>query len=523
MIQLSRNLPAMPDGDTLPAPAPLWPAEPAGDRSLLEHGLLACAFGALPLARLWQLAPEIGSDLALTTAAIFAGVAWHLWHCLQEAPASRPRGAPLAVIVLLLALGGWQLAWVGVEDFWFCRLGLVAWIVGWVGLLWGWAGLVWGWRPIAALGLWALALNGRLSPESASLEAWVAERTADVSGWLLWQGGNVVAVQEAKLLMADARVEIGAPCTGLPLAFLLLPLLAIATLLLRLRWAAAALVAIAVVCASFVIGVIRVSILALMAGNPARFEYWHGDNGGAWFTAAGILALMWFLLQVHPGHPATPRTAVHVPRGTWLFALAPLALGAGLAGSVAAARSAPARPAPGDFNAMVPGFHIVADHASLGAGSAPAVNRIEWMRKVIYESAQTGAQFEVQLAYLPVAVAGDPAALAGAPNFNPSPAPDGGEVLAGVQAGRPAWFAFIPPGEVSLASDQARLARDRRAWHQPARWWNWWAHRQPMRDKRAYWLALRWNGDSAEGQREPARMFARWSAQVRGLSTERQP
>jgi exosortase/archaeosortase family protein len=499
------------------------PMDPEIRRRIWRHILTAVGLGLLPVVRLGQL--KENTDIAVTTAVLFIGAAWHIWFQASHA-APVPATRRTWVIVAIMAFTGWQLAWVGAEDFWFLRLSLVVIAAAWVVAWWGAAGLIRGWRVLAAFGLWAVWCNGvHERAGSGAVAEWLSYRTAESAGWILWQCGLQVEVQDNVLRLAQGAVSVGRPCTAIPLTLLLGMLLVFAALLLRLRWMWVVLLGGLAVVVAFLLSLVRVALLALLVKDPARFLYWHGTEGGGWFTAAGMLVLAWAIGKAGSGWPEIHRTETTAPLSPsirclgWPVLLAGVAAWLTTAGTPAAPTGTAGRPP------VWPGRLVATDGMLPPDATEPMMtNCFAWLRRVVYTTPASASRIEVRLAYVPVMISGDPRAVPQATsylmpfgNWRLRSAPGGGELWEGQDGARRIWVATVPVIGPPLAVRTDWQARLRQNTSDLARWWGWLTHREHLRDKRAFWLAVSWQGPEIAAGPESALAFATW---LRYLCTE---
>ena len=496
-------------------------SEQNGARTARAVAIYALSFAAVTALPIWRSADFMQSaDLGVVAAVVFAGVAWHLW---RHVPPSRCSLATVALAWSGLAFAAWQLAWIQVQDFWFLRLATVACGIGVVAL---WGGGWRGWRVVAALAVWSCWLGG----SNGRLDAWVggsfARHTAAIAGWLLWQGGQNLSVRGAVVETPHGIIEVGSPCTGLPLASLLLMLLLVATLLLRLSRGALLRIAVWVVAGAFALGVARVALLILLVGRKEAFDYWHGPEGGAWISALGIVGLAWLVHRHLRSRPGEARTGAR-PRGApsafvhacWPIAAA--AISALLLGSTAAIQPAASEDAPPAW----PGATVVHNRLlPLDSNIESPIDRFASERQVTYELGPD-AHVEVWFAPVPLLFTGDPRAIpatwrdaSAIDRWTVSAAPGGGELWIGVGRDRTLWLATLTLDGRSIARHQDWVTHYRGAFRRPARWIDWIAHRRPLADKQAAWIRLSCaTSDAAQADANLGPAFAAWRTQAAEL------
>lgn len=459
----------------------------------------ALVLALLPVVRIWQLTGS--ADATVTTVALFLGAGWQMGRLLPQVQ-QRPHPLTRGWALIVLTLGLWQIAWIGINDFWFVRGALIICAVTWLLLAWGLAGLIWGWRILAAFILWAALCDGpwqwfrdgyqtgdALGPKLASL-------TAQIAGGLMAQAGAAVIVDHDRIQLGGQVVSVGVPCTALPLAKLLLLLLILAILLFRLElWAAFRLGVIALA-ASFLISIGRVMLLAYVVRDPPRFHYWHDADqaGGSWFTAAGML-IMAFLIarqifrqRVHEVEPVASVSPPSAPPLRWLLAASLISWGA----SAWLSPLPPARFIPPE---QISGISLTADAIRanpLGAVGHAAPDQPASIRQITYASSGEMGRLDLIIAYIPQTLTGAPLAH---PLLNAqipvagtwSLSPDSRYAWCRSRNGM-AWVTTVASDGELIATEKAWDEHLRRIAGTPSRWLAWLMHRMPLRDKRSYWV-----------------------------------
>ena len=500
---------------------PAGPERTAQDDSQLWLGALAV--GALPVLKLWQLA---GNPVAeISAVALIVLLAWWLGGMLaRRAPrANRPE---LVIAAAGLAGWSWMLGWLWPSDFWFVRWAFVMGGVLVTMLLWGWRGPVFGIRLIIALALWLVVPVAEQWQRLPS--AWLCDRTAAGSAFLLWETGFRLTRAGATIYLERGALEVEPGCTALPIWAVLTQMLIVVALLFRISWRRVVLLSVVLAVASFGISVVRIAFMAPMLKNPVRFNYWHGAEGGSWFTAAGMLLLAALVKRSldmagpddHPV-PVVNFASDHARFIRW-SAMLPLA---GVALALASAnKAAPAMlavvPEP------PPGYRMVVDETQR-PGDQTAPNGLKpflWMRHVIYDSPRAGAQIEARLAYAPSLLSGDPTVapltyhwLTDRPGagIGVERGPTGEPAREVLGPGRVTWMVTLPLAGGAVATQagwEEQLAKRNR---HPSAWLEWLSGQAPLHDKRAYWLVVTWRGTGEEGPADAASTFAAWREAVR--------
>jgi exosortase/archaeosortase family protein len=488
------------------------PAAPVSDSAEQRALRAAPAWAVLWLAAAtaavawWRVAPLM--DEALVATVFLAGAAWWLIN------AGSRHAHPPGPVQLVMATGGVLLALrllqvVSPADFWILRaaplllLLAMAVLVGGAGSvrpgLPGWfALLLWLWWPAM---VWLTGLDAH---------GGVSGFTAGMAGRLLSLAGYAVRVEGPFIFMNNIRVEVLVRCTCLPLVQALAKTLVPGALLLRLTWRRTFVLTMLVVPVAFVVSVVRCAWLVVVAPQPERFHFWHGDEGASVFTAAALAIIGWGMVA---GARAPAWLARPVPR-----AAAPRAVRMALALMVVAAVfSWWGRPAVVSFSVPVawtppPGWSLVSHRqfawTAENVGTDKPLTQVdEW----VVGTPAGRARFLV--GYAPELLGGDPAQLVYLQGFDPLGMPMvQGTTLPGMA--RPVatwpggngrwWVTFADPdGEACATPDSWIQWLHGQRW-QPARWVRLLAGQGPLLDKRALWIAVSWPAADADRPVVPA-------------------
>lgn len=485
------------------APARLPPAH-----LLARHVELTLALAFLPALRVWKLTAD--PVAAWTTVGLFAAAAHLIWLLTPGQLPRSSRGARIAAGILL-AVAGWQWAWIDGSDFWFCRAALVVWPMAWLLTWWGWQGLALGWRVIAAFVLWAIWCDAPWHWMRDVLQSGdrfgpaLADATAHASGWLLSLVDQNPSVHSNVVLVHGRIVPVTVPCTALPVAKYLVLLLALATLLFRLPWARALALVPAALLIAFFVSVVRFSLLALLAHDPERLRFWHEPgSGGPWFTAVAVavLAVIFCKLLPERAPAAWPGGAAHATTaGRWILAGSLVAM---------ALASLSTRPRLNIWFSSEPAapYHLTSDaqeSLDLGPTGTAHANEPAWIRRITCADDAQRAQLELTLAYVPQMLAGDLRPERGEWTVDPT-----GRYATHRSPGRAVWVTTIALDGRAFATAKGWSRQINRGIGSPRRWLRWLAHRGPLRDKRAYWAEAVWTGPADAAPPVPPAPFRDW-------------
>jgi hypothetical protein len=465
-----------------------------------------------------RIADQWDDALAMGAVCVLAG--WALWKNWPARVAAAARGWQL---VFTLGWGGmvWLMAGLRVEDFWLVRAALPAALAAWVIFHWGWSALPFAWRALVAGALWAWApLTGRLVAWDA--RGGVSEATAATTEFFLRITGHEALRQGATILQPHGAVTVLTACTGAGLAETLLRLLLPACVALALPCRRAAFAAVAVLPLAFVTASLRATVMARVVDDPVRFEYWHGADGAALFTAVAmaLLAALVAWLMPPPEKSLAPEPERRVGRGAW-WPLAAVAAACALAatrpvpaGEIAEPVFAP--PAPPGWTVR-PGAEVALPTIEDGAAARP----LRWAREFVYENAALGARVTVRAGGATRWLRGDPVLLA--KNYewlgrNEAPEAWAAVPLAGgaarlrVTPEKISLLAAIAPDGTISATADTWLGRTTALPRDAARWGAWLRGETALRDKRGVWIALEWtSGGAARADEEMSRLLAVWA------------
>ncbi len=473
-----------------------------------------------------------GADNFLSTAVVFAAVAWYVWQ--YRLPAAPSRHAIVAAVTAL-ALIAWQLAWVGTEGRWFLPFALVGWTMAAAALCGGNASL---WRAVAAVLCWCAWLIGSAPAALASFAEWVAAKTALTAGWLLWQAGANVRVAGTVLHSPEHRIEVLPPCTGLPLASLLLVLLLIAALLLPLRKRALLTIGPTILAGAFLIGAARVIVLTLAAGDDSWFAYWHGAGGSGWFSALGVMLLIGLVTAAlrkaqvpamerssAPATGPTPSTR-RLPAGSTSAAIAICAgtascFAVGLLTRAPSADNEVTAPAIASFNLQ--SVNQLAD----GTPGAVAPDSFALLQQATYRRGSDVVQIDVSFATVPRLLTGDPRIIAELHGRAPAAVEwtrrniADGEVWQAVGDGHVVWFAIVTEDGRAFSTHDAWLRHSRTGFTELRGAWDWVTHQRRLPVKAAAWICVTVNsGPTTEASDVLARACRAWQQHARQVIGE---
>lgn len=116
---------------------------------------------------------------------------------------------------------------------------------------------------------------------------------AKVATYILYYFGFDVASQGNEVLLSlsglgNFKAVVDYPCAGVPMILLMLKLALLFIAFIPFNRVQQIVIPIVSVAIGFILGVIRVCILALMIPQPENFDYWHGSNGSQIFSTLGI-------------------------------------------------------------------------------------------------------------------------------------------------------------------------------------------------------------------------------------------
>ncbi|MBD2503650.1 cyanoexosortase A system-associated protein [Anabaena azotica] len=216
----------------------------------------------------------------------WAGIIFLLWQNRQQETTttwfSSFLGLGLLFLVILRPIYLWYL------DLFLFRFGPIVAALG-LGLLsFGFAGLRHYWRLFLLLCL-MLVPYGFIN-EIFAFRLHFSELTAAISAFALHYIGLKATVHGAFVKLPTGQVEVLYYCTGGMLILWLLKLtLLIIVVVPSLSWRQRCGLVISAFCTGFLVGCIRVALLAVVVNNHSLFDYWHNYKGGAIFMATATI------------------------------------------------------------------------------------------------------------------------------------------------------------------------------------------------------------------------------------------
>lgn len=206
-------------------------------------------------------------------------------HLPRRLPRSRSATGLGAMVICLLMLKTWHLY--DTETAFVRLFPLLAFA--------GWSLMVRGWRLVPWWQTWVLVVTLSVPPRTlplllaSTMGLQIRTATAAIAAFSLHYLGFDVVQQGSLIQLPTGTVDVEFACTGAALLGLLLQvsvLLATITRWRRLRPLVGWSIAIATL-----LSMIRVAIMAAVAGNQTAFQFWHGPYGGQIFTLIALASL----------------------------------------------------------------------------------------------------------------------------------------------------------------------------------------------------------------------------------------
>jgi cyanoexosortase A len=114
--------------------------------------------------------------------------------------------------------------------------------------------------------------------------------TAKVSNLILWYLGFQSSRQGVNIYLPNGGVEVIVFCTGLSSAVVLLRLSIICMAVFIKSWFSRFVIGVSSIFIGFILGCVRVVLMALVVSDRPAFDFWHGSSGNQIFSTIGILA-----------------------------------------------------------------------------------------------------------------------------------------------------------------------------------------------------------------------------------------
>ena len=118
--------------------------------------------------------------------------------------------------------------------------------------------------------------------------------TAKFSAFLLHYIGFEVHRNLNTIFLPNGSVFVGYSCTGTPMIVLILKLSLLFSIMFPLPWKQKLWVVIAGLGICFLLGGIRVALLAVIVADKPIFDYWHGTQGAQIFSTLSMVGFAWF-------------------------------------------------------------------------------------------------------------------------------------------------------------------------------------------------------------------------------------
>lgn len=143
----------------------------------------------------------------------------------------------------------------------------------------------------------------------------VTTLTTKFAVFFLWYIGFEVSRQGDNVILPAGSALVSTACTGISTALLLLKLSVLFILFFSTSWSKKVLVLIGAIVIAFVIGGIRVALIATTVSNQEAFNYWHGLEGNQIFSTISILIFGLFCRLLLPPDDTKLRPVVQTIAG----------------------------------------------------------------------------------------------------------------------------------------------------------------------------------------------------------------
>jgi len=252
------------------------------DRFWLGGVMLGLA--ALFLSLGWKRSGDV--DSLAVDLLFYAGIFWLLWRKRNRLSLEAGLGSTLAGLLLVAWLLFKSLRLFCFESL-FLKLAPPAALVAVALLASGFRGLgQYRWEALL-LCLMVFPLTKLWPPIQRMFNLEVL--TAAFAGFLLHYSGFESAQRGAEVILPTGSVEVSTVCSSVPMMLLLLKLALLGIIVLPMSGWRRVCVPAAALAVGFVLGGVRVAVMAAVAADPARFDYWHGEPGAQIFSALAVL------------------------------------------------------------------------------------------------------------------------------------------------------------------------------------------------------------------------------------------
>ncbi len=238
-------------------------------------------------------ASPVGNDLIIVRLILWTAIFWLLWGKRNKIALNS--GFIFGLIGLLILQ---FVLFKSATLFWyeaaFSRLLLALGIFGITLLAFNFRTWVILWREAILLCLLvSLAYQNRIV-QFMNIEDAFSILTAKTVAFIFHYIGYEVGSFGNVIKLSHGTVNVLNPCTGMPIITLLLCLVFMLEIMLPLKLSERIKLPIVAILCGFIMGCIRVAILALVVDDYDKFHYWHGDSGNQIFSTTSILVFGYF-------------------------------------------------------------------------------------------------------------------------------------------------------------------------------------------------------------------------------------
>ncbi|HEY9704846.1 MAG TPA: cyanoexosortase A [Allocoleopsis sp.] len=237
----------------------------------------------------WNITANI--DLITTNLVFYGVIIWLLYKKRTEITLKNHKITQFLGIVLISAIFAKSFFIFLPTDTQFWRVAALISTLGFILIISSWQGLKQFW--IEYLILCLMLFPSSILEKFIENEIKLTILTAKFSAFWLHYIGFEVQRHLNTISLPNGSVFVGYSCTGTPMIVLILKLSLLFSIMFPLPWKQKLWVVIAGLGMCFLLGGIRVALLAVIVSDKPTFDYWHGTQGAQIFSTLSMVGFAW--------------------------------------------------------------------------------------------------------------------------------------------------------------------------------------------------------------------------------------
>ncbi len=233
----------------------------------------------------WKITANI--DLITTNLVFYGVIIWLLWKKRTEITLQNNKITQFLGIVLISAIFAKSFFISLPTDTQFWRVSALISTFGFILIIGSWQGLKQFWVELFILCL--MLFPSSILEKFIENEIKLTILTAKFSAFWLHYIGFEVQRHLNNISLPNGSVFVGYSCTGTPMIVLILKLSLLFSMMFPLPWKQKLWVVIGGLAMCFLLGGIRVGLLAVIVADKPIFDYWHGTQGSQIFSTLSMV------------------------------------------------------------------------------------------------------------------------------------------------------------------------------------------------------------------------------------------